>query len=140
MEESKIEFFKVLKSEELRNAVVLVYANKQDLPNAKSVAELIQIYGLDKINTHTWHIQSCSAKTGEGLLCGLKWLSDQLVFKNTRFPKNPYIVEQYKNIEGESMRSSNNSTIMNNTISEEFKKNVVELDSSEIKDEINISK
>jgi hypothetical protein len=116
---------------------VLIFANKQDTPNAKSVAELIQIYSLDKINTHTWHIQGCSAKTGEGLLCGLKWLSDQLVYKNTRFPKNPYIVEQYSKIEETSVRN-NTSTILNNTVSDEMKKNVVELDS--ISDNLDMSK
>lgn len=93
LEESKIEFLKLLKSEELKNAVILIYANKQDRPNAKSVSDLIQIYGLDKINTHTWHVEACSAKTGEGLMNGLNWLSDQLVYRNTRFPKNPYIVQ-----------------------------------------------
>lgn len=91
-EESKTEFYKLLKNEELKNAVILVFANKQDRLEAKPVNELIVIYGLDKIKNHTWHIQSCSAKTGEGLMAGLKWLSDQLVFrKNTRFPNNPYL-------------------------------------------------
>ena len=41
-----------------------------------------------------WHIQPCSAKTGEGLMAGLKWLSEQLIYKkNTRFPNNPYLIE-----------------------------------------------
>jgi signal recognition particle receptor subunit beta len=92
LEESKQEFHRLILNEELKNATILVYANKQDLNNAKSVADLIQIYGLDKIKTHQWHIQPCSAKTGEGLLAGLQWLSDQLVYKkSTRFPNNPYI-------------------------------------------------
>ena len=91
-EESKIEFLKIIKNEDLKSAMVLIFANKQDLDNAKPVSELINIYGLDKIKDQLWHIQPCSAKTGEGLMTGLKWLSDQLVFKkNSRFPNNPYL-------------------------------------------------
>jgi ADP-ribosylation factor-like protein 5B len=92
LEESKGEFYKLISNDELKNAIVLIYANKQDVNSAKSVADLIQIYGFDKIKTHQWHIQPCSAKTGEGLMAGLKWLSDQLVYKkNTRFQNNPYL-------------------------------------------------
>jgi signal recognition particle receptor subunit beta len=96
LEESKNEFYKILKNEELKNSIVLIYANKQDIPNSKNVADLIQIYNFDKIKTHMWHIQPCSAKTGEGLMAGMKWLSDQLIYKkNTRFPNNPYLIESY---------------------------------------------
>jgi signal recognition particle receptor subunit beta len=46
-----------LKNEELKSAIILIFANKQDLPNAKSEMELIQFYGFDKIKNHNWHIQ-----------------------------------------------------------------------------------
>jgi signal recognition particle receptor subunit beta len=92
LEESKSEFHKLITNAELKNTIILIYANKQDISKAKSVADLIQIYGFDQIKSHQWHIQQCSAKTGEGLMNGLQWLSDQLVYKkNTRFPNNPYI-------------------------------------------------
>lgn len=98
-EESKNEFHKLLKNEDLKSATILIYANKQDLDTAKPVNELINIYGLDKVKNHLWHVQPCSAKTGEGLMAGLKWLSDQLVFKkNSRFPKNPYIANSKNKI------------------------------------------
>ena len=90
-DDSKTQFYKLLSNETLKNAVILIYANKQDLPGAKSVAEIIQIYELDTIKEHIWHIQPCSAQTGEGLITGMKWLSDQLVFRsNNNFPVNPY--------------------------------------------------
>ena len=79
-DDSKTQFYKLLENDALKNAVILIYANKQDLPGAKSVADIIQIYGLDTIKDHIWHIQPCSATTGEGLITGMKWLSDQLVF------------------------------------------------------------
>uniref|UniRef100_A0A8C9RGJ5 ARF GTPase 5 n=1 Tax=Scleropages formosus TaxID=113540 RepID=A0A8C9RGJ5_SCLFO len=63
---------------ELQNAVLLVFANKQDLPNAMSVHDLT-----DKLSPHvqrgtTWHIQATCATQGTGLYEGLDWLSDKL--------------------------------------------------------------
>ena len=90
-EESKNQFYKLLENEALKNAVILIYANKQDLSGAKSVNEIIQIYEFNSIKDHVWNIQPCSAQTGEGLITGMKWLSDQLVFRsNNNFPVNPY--------------------------------------------------
>ena len=99
-DESKTQFYKLLKNDALKNAIILIYANKQDLPGAKSVGDIIQIYELDTIKDHIWHIQPCSAQTGEGLITGMKWLSDQLVFKsNNSFPINPYIDYEQNNNE-----------------------------------------
>ena len=95
-EDSKIEFMKLLQNEELKSTTILIFANKQDMDSAKPVADLVSIYGLDKIKDQLWHIQPCSAKTGEGLMAGLKWLSDQLIYKkNSRFPNNPYLSSIY---------------------------------------------
>lgn len=55
--ESREEFYKLLKNEELKNAVVLIFANKQDLPTAKKDMEIIEFYGFDKIKNHNWHLQ-----------------------------------------------------------------------------------
>ena len=94
-EESKVEFLKLMQHEELKSSTILIFANKQDLDSAKPIQDLITIYGLDKIKDKVWHIQPCSAKTGEGLMAGLKWLSEQLIYKkNTRFPKNPYLTSK----------------------------------------------
>ena len=91
-EESKNQFYKLLENEALKNAVILIYANKQDLSGAKSVNDIIALYELNKLKDHVWNIQPCSAQTGEGLITGMKWLSDQLVFKsNNNFPVNPYV-------------------------------------------------
>ena len=90
-EESKNQFYKLLDNEALKNTIILIFANKQDLSGAKKVNEIIQIYELDKIKDHIWYVQPCSAQTGEGLVTGMKWLSDQLVFNsNNNFPVNPY--------------------------------------------------
>ena len=92
IEESKNQFFKLLENETLRNAVILIYANKQDLSGAKKVNEIIELYELNKIQGYIWNIQPCSAQTGEGIVTGMKWLSDQLIFRaNNNFPVNPYV-------------------------------------------------
>ena len=90
-EESKSEFHKVLSNPNLKNAVVLIFANKQDLPGAKAVNKIIEDYEFNKIKNHIWSIQPCSATKGEGLVNGIKWLSEQLVFRGkNNFPNNPY--------------------------------------------------
>jgi len=60
---------------------LLVYANKQDLnPNAMHPNEVAERMGLHSLpKTITWHLQSCSATTGEGLNEGLDWLANVLV-------------------------------------------------------------
>ena len=99
-EESKAQFHKLLVHPILKNATILIFANKQDLPGAKSVNQLIQDYGFDKIKNHIWHIQSCSALKGEGLVTGIKWLSEQLVFRGkNNFPNNPYLINENDVIE-----------------------------------------
>ena len=126
-DDSKTQFYKLLKNDALKNAVILIYANKQDLPGAKNVGDIIRIYELDTIKNHIWHIQPCSAQTGEGLITGMKWLSDQLVFKsNNSFPINPYIVyEQNNNENKENQEVENNNNNINNDINikEENKEN-----------------
>ena len=93
-EESKLQFHKLLKNPNLKNSTILIFANKQDLPGVKDVNRLIQDYELDKIKDHIWHIQPCSALKGEGLVTGIKWLSEQLVFRGkNNFPNNPYEID-----------------------------------------------
>ena len=63
------------------NAHVLVLANKQDLPNAMSSAEVATKMELSKLSRcgrdgHEWFAQSCCATAGEGIYEGLDWLAD----------------------------------------------------------------
>jgi len=60
---------------ELPTAPLLVYANKQDLPNAKSVAEITDKLQLHSLRDRKWYIQATCATTGDGLYEGLDWLS-----------------------------------------------------------------
>ena len=64
--------------DELRDAAVLVFANKQDLPNAMSVAEVTDKLGLHSLRSRKWYIQATCATSGDGLYEGLDWLSNVL--------------------------------------------------------------
>jgi len=65
----------MLNEDELRDAILLVFANKQDLPNAMTAAEITDKIGLHSIRQRHWFIQSSCATNGEGLVEGLDWLS-----------------------------------------------------------------
>ena len=78
---SREEFTAILEEEELRNALVLVYANKQDLPGALSEAQVAEGLGLTALKSREWSIFKTSAIKGEGLFEGLDWLSNTLKTK-----------------------------------------------------------
>ena len=72
--EARDELHRMLNEEELVGAALLVYANKQDLPNAMSVAEITDKLGLHSLRQRKWYIQSSCATTGHGLYDGFEWL------------------------------------------------------------------
>mmetsp|Transcript_17013 Transcript_17013/g.41041 ORF Transcript_17013/g.41041 Transcript_17013/m.41041 type:complete len:180 (-) Transcript_17013:76-615(-) len=74
----KGELQRLIAQEELANAVVLVLANKQDLHDAMSAAEISESLALHAVQSHEWHIQACCALTGEGLTEGLEWIARRL--------------------------------------------------------------
>lgn len=92
--EAREELQRMLNEDELRDAVLLVYANKQDLPNAMNAAEITDKLGLHGLRQRTWYIQVCSsitsmtpvahdiqatcATSGDGLYEGLEWLSSNI--------------------------------------------------------------
>ncbi|XP_052425410.1 ADP-ribosylation factor 4-like [Carassius gibelio] len=68
----------MLAENEMRDAVLLVLANKQDLPKAMPVHELTDRLGLHALRGRQWFVQATCAVQGSGLYEGLDWLSDQL--------------------------------------------------------------
>jgi len=76
--EAHDELHKMLAEDELRDAVLLVFANKQDLPQAMSVAEITDKLGLHNIRTRKWYMQATCATSGDGLYEGLDWLANNL--------------------------------------------------------------
>uniref|UniRef100_A0A3B5A4K5 ADP-ribosylation factor 1-like n=3 Tax=Ovalentaria incertae sedis TaxID=1489909 RepID=A0A3B5A4K5_9TELE len=76
--EAKEELMRMLAEDELRDAVLLVFANKQDLPNAMNAAEITDKLTLHSLRHRNWYIQATCATSGDGLYEGLDWLSSQL--------------------------------------------------------------
>jgi len=80
--EAREELMRMLNEDELREALVLIFANKQDLPNAMNAAEITDKLGLHGLRNRTWYIQSTCATSGDGLYEGLDWLSTALKNKS----------------------------------------------------------
>ncbi|CAH3120670.1 unnamed protein product [Porites lobata] len=76
--EAREELSRMLNEDELRDAVLLVFANKQDLPNAMNAAEITDKLGLHSLRNRSWYIQATCATSGDGLYEGLDWLSNEL--------------------------------------------------------------
>jgi signal recognition particle receptor subunit beta len=74
-EEAKEELHKLLGEAELAGIPVLIFANKQDLPNSLSLAQLTEQLDMHKEKSRKWFVQSCSATSGMGVYEGLDWLS-----------------------------------------------------------------
>merc|ERR1711944_217675 len=80
-QDAQEELMKMLNEDEMRDAVLLVFANKQDLPNAMPAAEVTEKLGLHNMRNRQWFIQSACATTGDGLYEGLDWMSRTLSSK-----------------------------------------------------------
>jgi signal recognition particle receptor subunit beta len=76
--EAREELMRMLNEDELRDAALLIFANKQDLPNAMSTAEMTEKLGLHGLRQRSWYIQAACATSGDGLYEGLDWLANVL--------------------------------------------------------------
>lgn len=65
--EAREELNRMLAEDELRDAVLLVLANKQDLPQAMNAAEINEKLGLHQLRNRDWYIQvSCLSLSHAG--------------------------------------------------------------------------
>lgn len=74
LEETGIELYELLSDDKLQNVPLLVYANKQDLPESLAASDLAQALGLPSIKDRAWQIQSCIAAQGTGVREGMEWV------------------------------------------------------------------
>lgn len=75
---SKSELVSMLEEEELKKAILVVLANKQDLDTALSVTEIHSALGLEHIKNRPFQIFKTSAVKGDGLDEAMEWLSNTL--------------------------------------------------------------
>ena len=64
----------MLNEDELRDAALLVFANKQDQPGAKGAGEISEALRLGELRDRNWSIVACSAIDGSGINEGMDWL------------------------------------------------------------------
>ena len=76
--EAREELSRMLNEDELRDAVLLIFANKQDLPSAMNAAEMTEKLNLNSLRSRNWYIQATCATSGDGLYEGLDWLCNSL--------------------------------------------------------------
>eukprot|EP00924_Labyrinthula_sp_SR-Ha-C_P013547 snap_masked-scaffold_5-processed-gene-6.5-mRNA-1 protein AED:0.26 eAED:0.26 QI:125/0/0.5/1/1/1/2/251/183 len=71
---AKRELTAMLAEEELKDSILLVFANKQDMKGALSAEKISDALGLGSVRDRQWSIQETSAKKGRGLFEGFDWL------------------------------------------------------------------
>ncbi|KAK9370472.1 ADP-ribosylation factor family-domain-containing protein [Lipomyces kononenkoae] len=81
--EARQELHRVISDLEMRNCLLLIFANKQDLPDAMKPTEITKELDLASLKDRIWFVQPSTAKTGDGLTEGLCWLSANIP-KQTR--------------------------------------------------------
>ncbi|KAI9895071.1 MAG: Arf GTPase arl1 [Vezdaea aestivalis] len=64
----------MLNEDELKEAALLVFANKQDQPGAKGAGEISEALKLGELKDRNWSIVACSAVDGSGITEGMDWL------------------------------------------------------------------
>ncbi|KAI1289582.1 ADP-ribosylation factor 6 [Halotydeus destructor] len=76
IDEARQELHRIVNDREMREVIILVFANKQDLPDAMKPQEIQDKLGLTLtgLRQRNWYVQPCCASTGEGLHDGLSWL------------------------------------------------------------------
>lgn len=64
----------MLNEDELKDAALLVFANKQDQPGKKGAGEISEALKLGELRDRNWSIVACSAVDGSGVEEGMNWL------------------------------------------------------------------
>ncbi|KAL2632788.1 hypothetical protein R1flu_004267 [Riccia fluitans] len=76
--EAANELSQLLAEQRFIGVPLLVFANKQDLLNALSAAELLEVLELSLVVDRSVFVQPCSGKFGDGTNDGMEWIMDQL--------------------------------------------------------------
>ena len=74
------ELYRITKEEKLKNVPVLIFANKQDLPNALTIDGIKEKMNLSKLDEMKikWHVPPIVATQNKGINEGFQWLTDAL--------------------------------------------------------------
>ncbi|EMR64035.1 putative adp-ribosylation factor 6 protein [Eutypa lata UCREL1] len=75
MDEARQELHRIINDREMKDSLLLVFANKQDIKDALNPTQVTEALQLNKLKDKLWYVVPSCATTGEGLLEGLQWLS-----------------------------------------------------------------
>lgn len=90
----------MLNEEELKDASLLVFANKQDQPGAKGAGEISEALRLGELRDRNWSIVACSAVDGSGINDGMDWLVVSVISPHLcHFTANTQLLQQTVNQE-----------------------------------------
>ncbi|KAI9757684.1 MAG: ADP-ribosylation factor, Arf Arf6 [Lichina confinis] len=78
IDEARQELQRIISDREMRDSLLLVFANKQDVQEAMTPAEITEKLQLNKLKDRIWYVVPSCATTGEGLFEGLGWLSNNV--------------------------------------------------------------
>ena len=80
IELARDELHAILADEDMKDVVLLIFANKQDIA-VMDVKEIIEKLNLQSLKNKKWFCQGSSALSGQGLNEGMNWLVKQLQSK-----------------------------------------------------------
>ncbi|PWA16228.1 hypothetical protein CCH79_00004489 [Gambusia affinis] len=63
IDEARQELHRIINDREMRDAMILIFANKQDLPDAMKPHEIQEKLGLTRIRDRNWYVQPSCATT-----------------------------------------------------------------------------
>ena len=94
IDEAHEKLHQLVNDENFQEKSILIFANKQDLPNAMDCDQLRNKLNLQKLNKNIkWHLQPSSAIHNQGLQQGLEWLMNSILetFNDAIIMKNDFI-------------------------------------------------
>lgn len=71
IDEARQELHRIILDREMKEALLLVFANKQDIPGAMTPTEVTEKLRLSQLKDKIWYVVPSCATTGEGLFEGL---------------------------------------------------------------------
>jgi ADP-ribosylation factor 6 len=71
IDEARQELHRIILDREMKEALLLVFANKQDIPGSMTPTEVTERLRLTQLKERTWYVVPSCATTGEGLMEGL---------------------------------------------------------------------
>ncbi|KAI4838649.1 ARF/SAR superfamily, partial [Aureobasidium sp. EXF-8845] len=79
MDEARTELTRIIQDREMKDALLLVFANKQDVNGSMRPKDVSDALNLNVIaKNHIWKVEPSCATTGEGIFEGLAWLSSHI--------------------------------------------------------------